>query len=199
MPLYVADYLAGTQHLSAEQSGAYLHLLMHEWRNGPLPLDDDGRRRIARIERDAWGNAWAVLEHFFTKTDSGYYQKRLEREREIAESKREKAVERSSKAAHARWHPARSNAQALHEECPSPSPTPKEKVQKPSRAKRESDPRHAEFQGGLKDYWSAKNGGRDMPWGGGEGKQLRALLDSNPSMTFEDLKTCLRNRAKREA
>ena len=40
MPLYVADYLADTAHLGATESGAYLHLIMHQWQCGFLPSDE---------------------------------------------------------------------------------------------------------------------------------------------------------------
>jgi uncharacterized protein YdaU (DUF1376 family) len=128
MPLYIGDYLAETQHLSAEQSGAYLHLLMHEWRVGPLPLDLDVLRRIARVEKDAWSNAWAMLEHFFTRTEAGYTQPRLELEKVKSQENRERFSNRGKAAAEKRWSKmhehATSNAHAMLDGCPSPSPSP---------------------------------------------------------------------------
>jgi len=132
MPLYIGDYLADTQHLSAEQSGAYLHLLMHSWKVGPLPTDQEALRRIARIEKDAWSNAWTVLAPFFRPSDNGgLIQPRLEIERAAWGAKKATSIAKARDAANKRWKPswdadassiAPSNAQAMPEPCPPPPP-----------------------------------------------------------------------------
>jgi uncharacterized protein YdaU (DUF1376 family) len=134
MPLYIGDYLADTQHLSAEQSGAYLHLLMHSWKVGPLPADLEALRRIARVEKDAWSIAWTALVSFFKPSDDGgLIQPRLEVERAAWGAKKAESVAKARDAANKRWQQARetdasgnppSNAQAMLERCPSPSPSP---------------------------------------------------------------------------
>jgi uncharacterized protein YdaU (DUF1376 family) len=70
MPLYVADYLADTAHLTAAQSGAYLHLIMAYWRaGGPLRLDDGALARTARMTPTEWSEAAGVVLAFFRQED----------------------------------------------------------------------------------------------------------------------------------
>jgi uncharacterized protein YdaU (DUF1376 family) len=87
MPLYIGDYLADTMHLSAVEHGAYLLLLMHSWRNGPLPNDDRVLAGIARVEQRAWAKGiGSTVKGFFTKgADGRLHQKRLDAERERVE------------------------------------------------------------------------------------------------------------------
>jgi uncharacterized protein YdaU (DUF1376 family) len=124
MPLYIGDYLAATPHLSAEESGAYLHLLMHQWKNGSLPADSEALRRIARVEKDAWSNAWAMLEPFFDIANSMPTQMNLERIREEWNTKKASASGKARAAAGKRWEKdAPSMAQAMPQPCPSSSPS----------------------------------------------------------------------------
>lgn len=124
MPLYIGDYLAATAHLDALESGAYLHLLMHQWKNGKLPSESDGLRRIAKVDRDAWSNAWLLLTPFFDYTQGFPVQLRLEKIREEWRCKQLKAQEKAKTAAAVRWQrDAPSITHALHETCPSSSPS----------------------------------------------------------------------------
>lgn len=67
MPLYVADYLADTTHLSTWEHGAYLLLLMNLWRHGgKLPKDDQTLARMARLTMDRWARVAPVVLPFFT-------------------------------------------------------------------------------------------------------------------------------------
>jgi uncharacterized protein YdaU (DUF1376 family) len=65
MPLYVADYLADTQHLNAAQSGAYLHLIMHYWIKGRLPEDEAIIQRISRLSSRQWSQSCDLLRSLF--------------------------------------------------------------------------------------------------------------------------------------
>lgn len=55
MPLFCDAYLADTAHLTIEESGAYLHLLMAMWRNGgTIPDDDKDNARICKVGMKKW-------------------------------------------------------------------------------------------------------------------------------------------------
>lgn len=88
MPLYVADYLADTGHLTVAEHGAYLLLIMHYWSNGGLPDDDRKLARIARNTNAEWQKTKKNIEEFF---ESGWQHKRINAE--LA-----RAAEKSSKA-----------------------------------------------------------------------------------------------------
>lgn len=133
MPLYIGDYMADTMHLTCEQHGAYMLLLMAYWRKGgPLPSSDAALAAICRMSPDAWSIAKAVLVEFFdTSTNGVWIHKRIEKELTESAKKKEKAEAKAKKAAEARWSKqeqcpkhAPSNAQEKHDECPSPSPSP---------------------------------------------------------------------------
>jgi uncharacterized protein YdaU (DUF1376 family) len=137
MPLSIGDYLADTSHLSTLEHGAYLLILMHYWRKGPLPNDLAKIAQIAKLGSDAWSIPQALLSEFFFLAEDGmYHQKRADREIEKWQGKRQSAQEKAAKAAKARWNKdapsipssnAQSNAQAMLGSCPLPLPLSKNK------------------------------------------------------------------------
>lgn len=65
MPLYIADYLAGTAHLTTTEHGAYLLLIMHYWSKGAPPGSDEVARRVTRMTNHQWSKSLPVLKSFF--------------------------------------------------------------------------------------------------------------------------------------
>lgn len=134
MPLYIGDYLSDTMHLTTEQHGAYLLLIMAYWKNGgALPASDAQLAAICRMPVDAWSNARAVLENFFDTTQEGkWVSKRVEKEMQAAGQKKAQAVQKAANAAAARWNKISVDAPSIPqampeymlEDCPSPSPSP---------------------------------------------------------------------------
>jgi uncharacterized protein YdaU (DUF1376 family) len=106
MPLYIGDYLADTMHLTTEQHGAYLLLIMAYWRRGKaLPACDRKLAGIANLSLDAWSIAQAEIKEFFdTESDPTLWvHKRIEKEMRDAQDKKVKATEKARAAAGARW------------------------------------------------------------------------------------------------
>lgn len=88
MPLFVADYLADTAHLTPAQHGAYLLLIMNYWQRGkPLPNDDARLAQIAKMSRRDWAhNRGAILE-FFTEQENLLIHSRITHELSRVEAK----------------------------------------------------------------------------------------------------------------
>lgn len=85
MPLYIGDYLSATQHLSTEQNGAYLLLLMSAWKfGGELPDDDEQLASISKLPLERWIKTRQVLCRFFEISGGVWTQRRLSAEIEKA-------------------------------------------------------------------------------------------------------------------
>lgn len=85
MPLWIADYAADTLHLTRDQHGGYLLLLMAYWRNGgPLQADDATLAGIVRASSTEWRKLKPVLQRFFVERDGLWTQKRADEELERA-------------------------------------------------------------------------------------------------------------------
>jgi uncharacterized protein YdaU (DUF1376 family) len=136
MPLWIGAYLADTMRLTTTQHGGYLLLLMAYWRDRePLPDDDHLLRSITKTDKAEWKKMRPVLEKFFKVADGVWWHKRVEEELAVAGSRQAQAHAKAKAAADARWNKSKMDApsnatsmpqayaQALLEECPTPSPT----------------------------------------------------------------------------
>lgn len=133
MPLWIGAYLADTQHLTRDEHGGYLLLIMAYWRSSaPLPDDDKRLAAIVRATPKEWKGLRPVLAEFFEVVDGVWRHKRIEAELQASRDKKTKASSKAQAAAQARWGNAGSSSpgnapsmqQALHEECPTPTPSP---------------------------------------------------------------------------
>lgn len=103
MQLYVADYLADTMHLSAEEHGAYLLLIFNYWQTGkPLPNDDKRLCNIARVSNERWTDVKRSLSEYFVLVDDTLVHPRIEADLLYVEGKQNKAVEAGKASAIAR-------------------------------------------------------------------------------------------------
>ena len=90
--LYPADYLADTTHLTLQEHGAYLLLILNYWQRGFPPKDNDKRlSAICRISESHWLELREILSEFFDIRDGCWYHDRIEYDLEFVKSKSEKA------------------------------------------------------------------------------------------------------------
>lgn len=128
LPFWTDAYLSDTRHLSAEQHGAYLLLLMEAWRRPTctLPDDDEMLARLACMSTERWAFNRETVMAFWTYDGrrKEWAQLRLTDERAYV---RQKSLSQRHKAAK-RWKTTRkSDAVAMPEgmpdACPLPTPT----------------------------------------------------------------------------
>ena len=100
MQLYVSDYLADTAHLTAEQHGAYMLLLMNYWQRGK-PLDNTGERLayVARMTPDEWLDNKEILAEFFWVDGDLWTHARVENDLSKVRDKSEQASFAGKKSA----------------------------------------------------------------------------------------------------
>lgn len=102
IPLFADAYLADTMHLTTEEHGAYLLLLMAAWRfeDCSLPGDDKKLSRIAGLSPRKWDGIKDTILEFWTVDGDRIFQPRLRKERgyvlQKSESNRKNAEKRWS-------------------------------------------------------------------------------------------------------
>lgn len=103
MPLYWADLLTDTVHLSAAELGAYMRLLGRYWVSGePLDADLSRLRRITGMTEKEWSSSRAVLAGFFEERDGKWHHGRVDAELLAAAEKYERRASAGRKGGHAK-------------------------------------------------------------------------------------------------
>lgn len=107
---HIGDYIRDTVSLTMLEDGAYNRLMDQYYQTErPLPLDKKMVYRLARANSTAERKAVDfVVDTFFTLTDSGYVQKRIDIEIGRYQEKQRKA----QASANARWNKSDGNANA---------------------------------------------------------------------------------------
>lgn len=126
LPIFTDALIADTGHLSDEEFGAYMRLLMLVWRSPGcrIPNDDDWiKRRLCRDEVEYRRVSRPILHEFFESSGNWWTQKRLKKEFEYL---REQSQKQSARAK-SRWNKdsdsCRGNAASGNAPTPTPTPT----------------------------------------------------------------------------
>jgi len=165
LPLWTDAYLADTIHLTEEQHGIYMLLLMHCWRTPGCKIPNDDEWIALRFRRPIeWvrEHVRPLLDEFFMSRNAMLSQKRLTAEHKYVTQRR---LNRT-RAAKSRWdkEKASSNAHAMQMH-PQPTPTPIEREERkeeapaapdalsssPDRKNGSTDARTLLFQNGVDD------------------------------------------------
>ena len=101
LPLFGDAYLADTQHLTLEEHGAYFKLLIICWRTEACELPADPKRiaTMLGISAGKWAKLSPAVMAFWTRSETGWFQKRLTKERAFVDGK----IAKNTLAANARW------------------------------------------------------------------------------------------------
>ena len=98
MQLYVSDFVGDTLHLSTEQIGAYMLLLMAMWNaGGSIPADDAKVARVVRMSVKKWRAIAPDLMPFFQTDGAAISHNRLTKELQKSARKSERRAASGAK------------------------------------------------------------------------------------------------------
>lgn len=91
LPLFTDAYIADTAHLTNEEHGVYLRLLMFAWRTKTCSLPDDDARLalMVGVTKGKWAKIKPQIMSFWDMSDDGWKQKKLSSQRDFVEKNRE--------------------------------------------------------------------------------------------------------------
>jgi uncharacterized protein YdaU (DUF1376 family) len=82
LPLATDAFIGDTTGLNAAETGAYMMLLICQWRNNGLPLENNPKKlqRMTRCTKAQYNRVWPEIAHFFEVTETTISQKRVEKD-----------------------------------------------------------------------------------------------------------------------
>ena len=160
MQLYVADYLGDTRHLTTEQHGAYLLLLMTMWRSdGRLPNDTKKLARITGCTPSRWSKISVDVLAYFAVDGDDLVNERLMFELEKASEKSIKRAEAGSKGGSAKALKTHKTDVAIASELPQhssePEPEDISEAKASSIVRRSARPTALDKPNGFARFWEA--------------------------------------------
>lgn len=111
MPVYIGSYLKNTPHLTAEEHGAYLLILMSYWTLGPPVADDAVMARLGRVPPDRWAAIRDTILAFFELRRGRWHNVRADAEMARAKAQVARAATAGRASGSAR------SAKKLQENC----------------------------------------------------------------------------------
>lgn len=112
-PLYADDFLSGTADMSAEEVGAYIRLLCHQWAKGGLPNDEPRLARMAGLIGSP--SLGYVLARFSPCPDGLLRHPRLEAIRAEREAYKTRQADSGAAGARRRWAGKRNDPEVAAE------------------------------------------------------------------------------------
>lgn len=145
MPLWTDAYIGDTQHLTNEEHGVYLRLLMFAWRSPDcsLPADDKRIAIMVGLTPGRWAKLKPTIMAFWWLDGNAWRQKKLTKERAYAEKKRKQKISAGKASAEAKSRKSNDTEttdvgadvvteSATAEQLPNPNPIPTVEEGKPS-------------------------------------------------------------------
>lgn len=122
LPFWTDAYIGDTAHLTNEEHGVYLRLLMFAWRSPDCRLPDDDKRIsiMVGLTEKKWKAMRPVIVAFWTVENGSWTQKRLTKERDFVRGKSQK----NRDAAKARWEAKPLENKDCADACAMPSHMP---------------------------------------------------------------------------